>query len=131
MCSSTCRRRRCATCSRDAGRVLAPDGALFVYTHVRKNGSLGRRRPVGQPASRTLCERLGLIDLRQERLRKSDHLNPIADHDELVRVLAECGFQLERITYYTPIVGAFVENVIIRMAERVMTRKATRRDGHG
>jgi len=113
---------------RDAGRVLAPDGTMFLYTHVRKNGPLGTGvRWVNRFAH--LCERLHLIDLRQERLRKSDHLNPIADHDELVRVLAECGFRLERITYYTPIAGAFVENVIIRIAERFLTRKASRAPG--
>ena len=39
------------------------------------------------------CERLGLLDLRQERLRKSDHLNPIADHDELRRVVGDAGFR--------------------------------------
>jgi hypothetical protein len=69
-------------------------------------------------------ERLGLIDLRQERLRKSDHLNPIADHDELRRVVAECGLRIERITYYTPVVGACVENILARMAERWLTRRA-------
>jgi len=73
-----------------------------------------------------LCERMGLLDLRQERLRKSDHLNPIADHDDLARVTAASGFRVERVTYYTPIVGAFVENVFVRMVERVMTRRARR-----
>jgi SAM-dependent methyltransferase len=107
----------------EAHRVLADDGALFVYTHVRKNGWPAKGvRLVNQFAH--LCERLGLIDLRQERLRKSDHLNPIADHDELARVTAACGFRIERVTYYTPIIGALVENVFVRMVERVMSRRA-------
>jgi SAM-dependent methyltransferase len=110
----------------EANRVLAPGGALFVYTHVRKNGWIaGGVRLVNRFAH--LCERVGLLDLRQERLRKSDHLNPIADHDELRRVAATAGFTIERITYYSPIAGAFVENVLVRMAERVMTRRASRR----
>lgn len=113
---------------RDAGRVLEENGTLFLYTHVRKNGPLGVGvRWVNHFAH--LCERVGLIDLRQERLRKSDHLNPIADHAELIHILRECGFDLDRITYYTPIAGAFVENVIIRMAERFMTRTASRAAG--
>jgi SAM-dependent methyltransferase len=109
----------------EANRVLAPGGALFVYTHVRKNGwpAIGVRL-VNRFAR--LCERLGLLDLRQERLRKSDHLNPIADHDELARVTASCGFTIERVTYYTPFIGAFVENVLVRMAEHVMTTRARR-----
>jgi SAM-dependent methyltransferase len=107
----------------EAWRVLTPDGCLFVYTHVRTNGWIaGGVRLVNRLAA--LCERLGAIDLRQERLRKSDHLNPIADHDELRRVVAQCGFRVERLTYYTPVIGAFVENILVRLAERVLTARA-------
>ena len=106
----------------EANRVLADGGALFVYTHVRKNGWVaGGTRLVNRFAG--FCERLGLLDLKQERLRKSDHVNPLTDHDDLARAAAECGFQIERITYYTPIVGAFVENVLVRMAEKALARR--------
>jgi SAM-dependent methyltransferase len=106
----------------EANRVLAADGALFVYTHVRKNGWIaGGTRLVNRFAA--FCERLGLLDLKQERLRKSDHVNPLTDHDDLARVAAECGFRIERITYYTPIIGAFVENVVVRIAEKWLTRR--------
>ncbi|MEO8481435.1 MAG: class I SAM-dependent methyltransferase [Acidobacteriota bacterium] len=111
---------------REANRVLVPGGALFIYTHVRKNGwPAAGVRLVNRLAR--LIERLGLLDLRQERLRKSDHLNPIADHDELTRVANECGFEIERITYYSPIIGAFVENILTRMVERWMIRRARSR----
>jgi SAM-dependent methyltransferase len=115
---------------REANRVLAEGGALFVYTHVRKNGwpAIGVRL-VNRFAR--FCERLGLLDLRQERLRKSDHLNPLMDHDDLARVAAECGFRIERITYYTPVIGAFVENVLARMAERILARRAAKSMGPG
>lgn len=110
-----------------ANRVLAPEGALFVYTHVRKNGwpAIGVRM-VNRFAR--LCERIGLLDLRQERLRKSDHVNPLADHDDLARVAAESGFRIERITYYTPVLGSFVENVLARMAERFLARRALKKN---
>jgi SAM-dependent methyltransferase len=109
----------------EANRVLTDGGALFVYTHVRKNGWIaGAVRLINRVAG--LCERIGLLDLTQERLRKSDHVNPIADHDELARVVTECGFHLERVTYYTPVVGAFVENVLVRIAERVLVRRMAR-----
>jgi SAM-dependent methyltransferase len=115
---------------REANRVLAPGGALFVYTHVRRNGPIARGlRGVNRIAS--WCERAGLIDLRQERLRKSDHLNPIADHDDLERIAIECGFTIERLTYYTPIIGAFVENVLVRIAERAMQRRQAKKIGSG
>lgn len=107
----------------EANRVLAPGGALFIYTHVRRNGwPAAGVRFVNRLAR--VIERAGLLDLRQERLRKSDHLNPIADHDELRRVAAGCGFEIERITYYSPIIGAFVENILARMVERWMARRA-------
>jgi SAM-dependent methyltransferase len=110
---------------KEANRVLADDGALFVYTHVRKNGWVaGGTRMINRFAA--FCERCGLLDLGQERLRKSDHVNPLTDHDDLARVAAECGFTIERITYYTPIVGAFVENVLVRIAEKSLARRAQR-----
>jgi SAM-dependent methyltransferase len=106
-----------------ANRVLDANGQLFVYTHVRKNGWIaGGTRLVNRFAA--FCERLGLLDLRQERLRKSDHVNPLADHEDLSSLVTESGFQIERIRYYTPIVGAFVENVLVRMAEKFLARRA-------
>jgi len=110
----------------EANRVLAPGGALFIYTHVRKNSWIaGGVRFVNRVARG--FERIGLIDLRQERLRKSDHVNPLANHDELTRVASESGFRIERITYYTPIVGATVENIFVRIAERGLAKRAARR----
>jgi ubiquinone/menaquinone biosynthesis C-methylase UbiE len=114
----------------EANRVLTPGGALFAYSHVRKNGwpAVGVRL-VNRFSG--LLHRLKLIDLRQEWLRKSDHVNPIADHDELRRVMAAAGFRIERIVYYTPIIGSFIENVLMRLGERVLTRQAARRQAAG
>jgi SAM-dependent methyltransferase len=112
----------------EAGRVLAPGGALFVYTHVRKNAPIAAGLRGINRLARWL-ERAGLIDLRQERLRKSDHLNPLQDIPELEEVARSTGFRLARITYYTPIVGGFVENILMRMAERAMARRAAARMG--
>jgi SAM-dependent methyltransferase len=110
----------------EANRVLAPGGALFVYTHVRKNAPVAAGLRWINRLARGL-ERLDLIDMRQERLRKSDHLNPLADVADLERVARACGFRIARITFYTPIVGGFVENILMRMAERAMARRAARR----
>lgn len=108
---------------REAARVLAPGGRLFVYTHVRKNAKIAMGlRWINALAHR--LERAGLIDLRQERLRKSDHLNPLADIPDLRRVAAAAGFRIRTIRYYTPIVGGFVENVLMRMAEKQLARRA-------
>ncbi len=110
----------------EASRVLAPGGALFVYTHVRKNARIAVGLRWINALARQL-DRAGLVDLRQEHLRKSDHLNPLRDIPELEQVARDAGFRIARIRYYTPIVGGFVENILVRMAERAMARKAARR----
>lgn len=107
----------------EAARVLAPGGELFVYTHVRKNAPIAAGLRWINALARRL-ERAGLIDMRQERLRKSDHLNPLADIPELRRVADETGFRVKRIRYYTPIVGGFVENILMRMAEQRLATRA-------
>jgi len=111
---------------KEAARILAPGGQLFVYTHVRKNAPIARGLRWINGLARQL-ERAGLIDMRQERLRKSDHLNPLTDIPDLHRVAADTGFRVARIRYYTPLVGGFVENIVMRMAERQLARRAARR----
>src|SRR4029079_5693865 len=114
----------------EAARVLAPGGALFVYTHVRKNARIAVGLRWINALARRL-ERAGLIDMRQERLRKSDHLNPLADIPELRRVADEAGFRIAQIRYYTPIVGGFVENILMRLAEKRLADRAKGAQGAG
>jgi SAM-dependent methyltransferase len=104
----------------EAARVLQPGGRLFAYSHVRRNSRLALGLRGVNRLARGL-ERVGLIDLTQERLRKSDHVNPLADIPDLERTVAGAGFRIERIRYYTPIVGALIENVLMRVAERVLS----------
>ena len=89
------------------------------YSHVRKNSWLAGGLKGVNALARGL-ERVGLVDLRQERLRKSDHLNPLADIPDLERTVGQAGFRIARIRYYTPLIGAFVENIAMRMAERAI-----------
>jgi SAM-dependent methyltransferase len=110
----------------EAARVLVPGGALFVYSHVRRNAPIARGLRAINALARGL-ERVGLIDMTQERLRKSDHLNPLRDVPHLEAVVDRAGFRIARIRYYTPIVGGFVENILMRMAERALARRADRR----
>jgi SAM-dependent methyltransferase len=118
----------------EANRVLKPGGSLFVYTHVRKNAPIAAGLKWINRFAKQL-ERWDLIDLRQEHLRKSDHLNPLRDIPHLESVAAATGFRIAKIRYYTPIVGGVVENILMRMAERAMSRRAARRlatsDEHG
>ena len=54
-----------------------------------------------------------------------------AEADALVPHLEEVtrasGFRIARIRFYTPLVGGFVENVLMRMGERVLARRAAGR----
>jgi SAM-dependent methyltransferase len=110
---------------REMARVIAPGGHLFVYSHVRKNSGLALGlRAINRLAA--ALERIGLIDLRQERLRKSDHLNPLADIPDLERVVGAAGFRIARIRYYTPLIGGFIENILMRAAERALGRRLRR-----
>lgn len=114
----------------EAARVLAPGGELFVYSHVRRNSRLAWGLKQINRLARWL-ERHGLVDLARERLRKSDHLNPLADIPDLERVAAEAGFRLVRIRYYTPLVGGFVENILVRAGEHWLARRAARQGSAG
>ncbi len=110
----------------EMARVIAPGGRLFVYSHVRKNSRLaGALRLINRGAA--ALERAGWIDLRQERLRKSDHVNPLADVPDLERVVQAAGFRIAKIRFYTPIVGGLVENIGMRVAERALGRREARR----
>jgi SAM-dependent methyltransferase len=111
---------------REAARVLSPGGQLFVYSHVRKNSRLALGlRFINWIAG--LLHRVGALDLTQEHLRKSDHLNPLADIPDLERTVGEAGFRVARIRYYTPLVGGVIENICVRSAEQWMARRAARR----
>jgi ubiquinone/menaquinone biosynthesis C-methylase UbiE len=115
---------------REANRVLVPGGTLFVYSHVRKNAWIAKGLRVVNRLADAL-ERAGLLDLRQERLRKSDHVNPLADVPHLEQVTRDCGFRIARIRYYTPIVGGLMENVLMRLVERRMIGRAAARRAPG
>jgi hypothetical protein len=111
---------------REANRVLVPGGALFLYTHVRRNSPLALGlRLINRIAA--IFDRLGLLDLSQEKLRKSDHINPLADHGDFRQIAEGAGFRIARVRYYTPLVGAAIENLLVRLAEGVLARRAVRR----
>ena len=110
----------------EANRVLAPGGALFVYTHVRKNARVAaglrwinraRSRARTPRADRHASGTAAQVRSPQPARRRA---RPRARR-------ARCGFRIARITFYTPIVGGFVENILMRMAERAMAKRAARR----
>jgi SAM-dependent methyltransferase len=110
----------------EMARVLAPGGKLFVYTHVRQRSTLAPVLAlIGKTAS--FIERMGFADLTIEKLRKTDHLNPLMSRAHLDEVAGAAGFTVERFTYYTPIFSSFAENILVPVAAHAMARKAARR----
>jgi ubiquinone/menaquinone biosynthesis C-methylase UbiE len=107
----------------EMARVLAPGGALFVYTHVRQKSTLAPLlRLISGIAS--AIEKSGFADLTIEKLRKTDHLNPLMSRAHLDEVAAAAGFTVERFTYYTPLLSSIAENILVPVAAHAMARRA-------
>jgi ubiquinone/menaquinone biosynthesis C-methylase UbiE len=114
------------TTLREVSRVLAPGGSLFVYTHVRQRSRLAPAlNLIAWTAS--AIERLGFADLTIEKLRKTDHLNPLMSRDHLDKVAADAGFRIQRFRYYTPLFSSIAENIFVPVAAHALARRAARR----
>ncbi len=109
----------------EASRVLAPGGCLFVYTHVRQRSPLAPALSLIARAA-LAAERMGLADLTIEKLRKTDHLNPLMSRDHLDEVAGRAGFRVGRFRYYTPLLSSIAENILVPIAAHAMARRAVR-----
>jgi SAM-dependent methyltransferase len=109
-------------------RVLAPGGSLFIYTHVMQ---LSPFAPVLAAITRfsRAVERAGLADLTVDRLRPTDHLNPLASRGHLDEVAAGAGFSVERFRYYTPILSRMAESVFVPIAAHLLARRKSSKTG--
>jgi SAM-dependent methyltransferase len=109
----------------EVARILEPGGALFVYTHVRQRSVLSPLLGLIARVASAL-ERLGLADLTIEKLRKTDHLNPLSSRAHLDEVAARSGFRVERFRYYTPLLSSVAENIFVPVAAHAMARRVAR-----
>ncbi len=110
---------------REISRVLAPGGALFVYTHVMQLSPLAPVLAAIARASRAI-ERAGFSDLTVDRLRPTDHLNPLASRAHLDEVAAKARFRVERFRYYTPILSRIAESVCVPVAAHILARRRSK-----
>ena len=109
----------------EIARVLKPGGGLFVYTHVRQRSVLAPLLGVIARMSLAL-ERVGLADLTIEKLRKTDHLNPLASRAHLDEMAHSAGFMVKRFRYYTPLLASIAENILVPVAAHAMARRVAR-----
>lgn len=107
---------------REVSRVLAPGGALFIYTHVMQ---LSPFAPLLRAIFSTACalERAGLADLTVDRLRPTDHLNPLRDRKHLDQVAHHAGFRVARFRYYTPVLSRIAESIVVPVAAHALAKK--------
>ena len=113
---------------REAARVLQPGGSLFVYTHVMQLSPLAPLLALIARLAEAI-ERAGLADLTIERLRPTDHLNPLRDRKHLDEVAARSGFRVARLRYYTPILSRIAESILVPVAAHALARRRRRKKG--
>ena len=111
----------------ETARVLSPRGSLFIYTHVMQLSPFAPVLRAIYSSARAL-ERSGFSDLTIDRLRPTDHLNPLRDRHHLDAVARRAGFRVARFRYYTPIVSRLMESIIVPV---VAHRLARRTAGNG
>lgn len=105
----------------EARRVLAPGGALFVYTHAMESSRLASfQRAVNRLARR--LGRAGLIDHEREAMRKADHRNPLRSHEHFAALCAAAGLDVAERRYYNVVFKAVVEDLGLRLLEQARAR---------
>ncbi len=105
----------------EAHRVLAPGGRLFIFSNTREGSRLDFIVRGARILSRWLGKR-GLIDDARDRLRKSDHIKALATYRDLERVLAECGFRVERVVFWNGLFQSLIENLLVKLVESAIHR---------
>lgn len=111
----------------EANRVLTPGGRLFLFSNTRERGRFdlfvsGARRLANGLA------RLGLVDPRRDLLRKSDHVKALETWPEVEAAVEAAGFDIVRVVYWNGVFQSFIDNVLMRLAERalILARRARR-----
>ena len=125
MCSSTCPRRGSARC---LARLRACFSQEARYSFTRMCGNARVLAPLLDLIARMslAIERVGLADLTIEKLRKTDHLNPLMSRAHLDEVAEAAGFTIQRFRYYTPLLSSIAENILVPVAAHAMARRVAR-----
>ncbi len=114
----------------EVARVLPSGGAFFVYTHVMQLSPFAPLLSAIYAVARAL-ERAGLSDLTIDRLRPTDHLNPLRSRAHLEQIAARAGFRVARFRYYTPLLSRIAESIVVPVAAHAFARSRNTRGVDG
>ncbi|HET9494998.1 MAG TPA: methyltransferase domain-containing protein [Chloroflexia bacterium] len=103
----------------EAHRVLAPGGRMLIYSNTREGSRLDFVVRGARLLSRKLAS-VGLIDDTRDRLRKSDHVKAVETYPQLVEVLGECGFRVERVVFWNGLFQSIIENLLVKLVESAL-----------
>lgn len=106
----------------EAHRVLAPGGRMLIYSNTREGSRLDFVVRGARVLSRKLAE-VGLIDDTRDRLRKSDHVKAVETYPQLMQVLRECGFTVERVVFWNGLFQSIIENLVVKLVESALRRR--------
>jgi SAM-dependent methyltransferase len=106
----------------EAHRALAPGGRMLIYSNTREGSRLDLVVRGARLLSRKLAS-VGLIDDTRDRLRKSDHVKAVETYPQLVDVLRECGFTVERVVFWNGLFQSVIENLVVKLVESALRRR--------
>ncbi len=110
---------------REAHRVLAPGGRMFVFSNTREPSRLDFIVRGARKASRWLADK-GIIDDSRDRLRKSDHVKAIETYPQLEAVLEWCGFRVEKVVFWNGLFQSLIENLLMKLGEAAIRKVSGR-----
>ncbi|MGB8648200.1 MAG: methyltransferase domain-containing protein [Anaerolineae bacterium] len=111
----------------EAQRVLLPGGKLFIFSNTKERQTLSWAM-APQRAVTNWLKRRGAVDFRRDEWRKSDHVKAIATYEELQATLAAHGFTVKRVAFWNGIFQGWVENVIVKLGEGMLSKRARGQD---
>jgi SAM-dependent methyltransferase len=110
----------------EAYRVLAPGGRMFIFSNTRERGPVDFLIAGSRGLAKGLA-RLGLADPRRDLLRKSDHVKALETWDQVEAAVTSAGFEIRRVVYWNGVFQSFLDNVVMRVAERALVAVRGRR----
>jgi SAM-dependent methyltransferase len=110
----------------EVARVLKPGGAFYLYSNTRERSTLWPVVETWGRVSRWLRRR-GIGDYRADDLRKSDHVKVLTTFEQVRGFAGYHGLRVERVRFWNGVFQGLVDNVLVRLGERLVARGSDER----